>query len=159
MNNIDELKTNLYSNNWETSLDAADKLAELSTPIALSILIEGLKSNDISVRNASALGIREANNESAFLALWNRIVELGPDEQIGTLVYSMEATDCSNYLLEIINLYLNGNFEVENSSEVILTEQTFFVTDEELIAIKKELENHDMKIEDLSVKYKIKNEA
>ena len=152
----DQLKINLYSKDWKTSIAAADKLAELNTPLAISILIEGLKSNDNFIRNASSLGISEANNKSAYLALWNRILELGADEEIGTLVYSMETADCSNYLLEIIKLYYNGNYEVQNSASTILDEQTFILNNEELIAVNKELEKHEMTIEDFDIKYTIK---
>lgn len=155
LDNLEELESNLFSNDWEVSVDAADKLAGLNTPESIAVLIKAIDSDDNFIRNAAALGIREANNEVAFLALWNRIIELGPDEEIGTLVYSMEMADCSNYLLELINLYFNGNYEVENSTSVIINEQTFNLTKEELIKIKEELNNQDMTLEDLNVKYKL----
>ena len=156
---LEDLKNNLYSKDWKTSLKAADKLAELNTFSAISILIEGIKSEDNWIRNASALGIREAKNELAHIALWNRIIELGPYEEIGTLVYSMEKADCSNYLVELINLYIEGNYEVGNSTLTVMSEQTFKLNNEELTKIERILKKHGKIFEELKLKYSIINEA
>lgn len=122
---LDQLKANLYSDDWKTSLSAADRLAELRTIESIDILIEGLSSTNSSIRNSSALGIREVNSQRAFDALFNRIKELGVNEEIGTLVYSLESASCSDYLLELIDLYFNGNFEVKSSLTTIFNEQSF----------------------------------
>lgn len=75
------LKRKLFSENWKISLSAADELAYLNTKDAISILIEGLKSENNFFRNASALAIRDSNNNLAFNELWNRIIVLGPHEE------------------------------------------------------------------------------
>ncbi len=156
---LEDLKKNLYSKDWKTTLNAADKLAELNTFSAISILIEGIKSDDSRIRNASALGIRGAKNELAHIALWNRIIELGPNEEIGTLVYSMETADCSNYLVELFNINIKGNFEVKNSTLTIMSEQTFKLNNEELTKIERILKKHSKKFGELKLKFSIINEA
>lgn len=155
LEDISNLKTDLYSEDWETSLKASDTLAKLNRPETISILIVALNSENSWTRNSAALGIRKTNNNSAFRALLDRIKELGPDEEIGTLVYSLETGDCSKYLLNIIDLHFNGNFEVENATTTILNEQEFKLTTEEFEKLKLKLQDHGMTVEDLDIKYKI----
>jgi len=158
LEDISNLKTNLYSEDWETSLKASDTLARLNNPEAISVLIDALNSKNNWTRNSAALGIRETNNNYAFRALLERIKELGPHEEIGTLVYSLETVDCSEYLLDIIELHFNGNFEVENATTTILNEQEFKLSNEEFEKLKSKLQEYGMTVEDFDIKYKI-NEA
>ncbi len=93
---INQLKADLHSDKWETSLGSADRLSQLNTIESIDVLIDGLSSTNSFIRNASALGIRDADSKKAFDALFNRIKELGPNEEIGTLVYSLETANCNN---------------------------------------------------------------
>lgn len=148
----------MYSENWEESLSAADQLAAMHTDEAIAFLVEALDSNDNWIRNAASLGIREANNSSASKALLERIKELGTDEEIGTLVYSLETFDCSRNLLDIVNLYFDGNYEVKVSAKAIFEDQQFQLTQKELGKVTQRLEQEGTTIQALSIRYTI-NEA
>ena len=155
LENIKKLKENLYSNDWKISLHSSEKLAEINTPASIEILIDALKSNDNFIRNSASLGIREANNNKAFEALFNRIKELGPNEEIGTLVYSLEKFNCSQHLLEITDLYFKGNFEVKNAATTILNEQEFILSSKELVQLKEILKEYNMTLKGFKIKYKL----
>ena len=154
-----ELKSNLFNDNWDTSLKAADLLAKSNTNETIAILIEGLNSENNFIRNASALGIRNTNNQFAFNALWIRIMELGPNEEIGTLVYALEMADCSNYLIELLDLFFNSNFEVSHSVKTIIEQQIFYLNDDEYIKVYELLNSKKLTINQMGIKYKRKNEA
>lgn len=153
------LKRKLFLENWKISLSAADELAYLNTKDAISILIEGLKSENNFIRNASALGIRDSNNKLAFNELWNRIIELGPHEEIGTLIYAMEMADCSRFLLKMLELFFIGNYEVKSSVSTIIDKQIFLLTTEEMLKSEEILESNKLTFKCMNIKYKIINEA
>lgn len=155
MTDLQSIKDRLYSKNWEESLSAVDQLAAMHTEEAITILVEALDSTDNWIRNAASLGIREANNPSASKALLERIKELGTDEEIGTLVYSLETFDSSRNLLDIVNLYFNGNYEVKVSAKTILEDQQFQLTQNELEKVTQRLEQEGTTIQALGIRYMI----
>ncbi len=159
MKSLNELKNQLYSSDWNISLNSAERLAKLNSNKSVSILIEGLNSNNNFTRNACALGIRGMKNEYAFKELWNCIMKLGPYEEIGTLVYALEMSDCSCHLLELLSLYIDGNFEVENSIETIISEQIFKIKDVEESKLKKLILSNKLKLSHLKIITKKINEA
>jgi hypothetical protein len=158
MLDIEKLKGKLYSQNWEESLNAADQLAAIKSDESIAVLVQALKSDDNFIRNAASLGIRDADDSNASKALFDRIIELGAREEIGTLVYSLETFNCSRYLLEIINLYFEGTYEVQASTSTIMEEQIFTVSYGEFQQVAQRLKQEGMTVEELRIKYTI-NEA
>lgn len=153
-----ELKKMLFSDDWNESLDAADKLAEINSSKSIAILIEGIKSENNLIRNSAALGIRELRNNEAYKELWKRILELGPNGEVGTLVYSMEFADCSKYLSQLVNLFKHGNYEVQNMTHNIIYNQVFYVSENEYIRVKDLLVDLEFDFDDIKIEI-IKNEA
>lgn len=145
----------LYSQKWEESLNAADQLAAIKSDESIAILIQALKSDDNFIRNAASLGIREADDSIASKALFDRIIELGANEEIGTLVYSLETFDCSKYLMEIVNLYFDGNYEVQVSTLTIIEEQIFTLSYGEFQQVAQRLKQEGTTVEELRIKYTI----
>lgn len=148
---INQLKANLYSDVWKTSLEAADTLSELNTNEAIDILIDALSSENNFIRNASALGIREADSKKAFDALFNRIKELGPHEEIGTLVYSLETANCNDYIMDLIDFYFNGNLEVTSALTTIFNEQNFVLTKDSMNKLEAILKRNNTTIQNFKL--------
>ena len=90
--------------------------------------------------------------------LIKRIKELGPEEEIGTLVYALEDFDCSAILPDIVTLYLKGNFEVRQATTNILNKQSFKVTTKELNEIENELKDYEYSLDSFKVNYQLKGE-
>ncbi len=155
MHILKTLKDELYSSDWEISLNASDKLSEIYTPESIEILTDALQSSDNFIRNSGALGIRELKNQEAYKILLKRILELGPNEKIGTLVYSLEYADCKRNLDDLIELFLKGNYEVRMGLNEIFTEQTFELTNEELKNIQLKLNQEDLTINELGIRFVI----
>jgi hypothetical protein len=155
---IFKLREEIKSNVWETCLSAADRLADMGTEESVQLLVDYLQSNENFTRNAAALGLMRTGNQKYLSPLINRIKELGPQEEIGTLVYALESFDCNTILLDIVSLYLEGNFEVRQATTNILNEQSFQVTKKELEKIEKQLEDHDYALDSFKINYQINSE-
>ena len=145
---ITQLEQDLFSNNWETSLNAADRLAEIGSDESINTLIKALASDNNFTRNAAALGIRELNSKNAFYALYNRILELGPNEEIGTLLYGLETSEDASFLIELVEFFFLGNYEVKHSIKTIFDKQidNLSLINTKLVAEK--LATHKMTIND-----------
>ena len=146
-----QLKTDLHSGKWETALDAADRLSQLNTTESIDVLIDGLSSTNSFIRNASALGIRDTDSKKAFDALFNRIKELWPNEEIGTLVYCLETANCNDYLIDLIDFYFNGSFEVKSSITTIFNEQNFVQTKDNINRLQDILKLNNTTIQDFNI--------
>jgi hypothetical protein len=85
----------------------------------------------------------------------NRIKELGPDEEIGTLVYALEDFDCSLNLFDIAELYLRGNAEVQMGTTTILNEQKFKLTKQELKRVRDLLNKFNYSLDGFKISYEI----
>jgi len=155
MSKVAELKKQFESNDWKIRLKASDELAAIGTVESLSFLRDQLKSEDNWIRNAAVLGLMETRKQQFFKAIVDRISELGFHEEIGTMVYALKNFDCSNELLFICKLYLNGNAEVQMSTSTILAEQKFRVTEDELLSTLQLLNEHELKTEDFKIKYEL----
>lgn len=154
---LEKLKEQIKSDDWDTCLSAVDRLAQIDSTESTNILLDMLKSGDSQIRNLAAVAMRESKNQKYFGPLIKRINELGPSGQIGTLVYALELLDCSHNLFDIANLNLNSgtNLEVKHSTTVILNEQDFLVTKDELKKVNELLDKFDFDIQGFDVKYKI----
>ena len=144
------------SSTWEVKLEVADKIAKLNSEEGNLFLVEQLESDDVLTRNAAALGIRETHNNYFLEPLMTRITSLGLHENIGTLVYALENLNCSNQLVHIIALYINGSAEVKMSTSTILQEQEFNISKLDKENIDLELKKDNQTLDGLKIKYSIK---
>lgn len=144
------------SSTWEVKLEVADKIAKLNSEEGNLFLVEQLESDDVLTRNAAALGIRETHSNYFLEPLMTRITNLGLHENIGTLVYALENLNCSNHLVHIIALYINGSTEVKMSTSTILQEQEFNISKLDKENIDVELKKDNQTLDGLKIKYSIK---
>ena len=156
---MQDLFEKFNSSDFELSQNAADEIARRNTREGNEFLIKQLSSNDNLKRNTSALGMSESRNEFFKEPLLQRILELGTKEDIGTLVYALESFDCSDLLVEIIKLHVNGSDEVKMGTSTILLEQKFKISEQEKNIINQELNKDDWTIDELEINYKIRKDA
>jgi len=152
---INILKEQINSDDWGTSLSAADRLGDIGTEESVQLLLDTLKSNDNFKRNAAALGLMRTKNQRCFAPLMNRIKELGTDEEIGTLVYALEDFDCSSNLYDIVNLYVRGNAEVQMGTTTILNDQKFKLTKQEMKRVRDLLNEFNYSLDGFKISYEI----
>ena len=154
---LETLKERIKSEDWDTCKSAVDRLAVIDSVESTNILLDMLKSNDSQVRNLAAIAMRDSKDQKYLNPIIQRLKELGPQGQIGTLVYALENLDCSRNLYDIANLNLNSgtNLEVKHSTTVILNEQTFRLTNSELEKVKEMLDRFDFSIEGFDTKYEV----
>ena len=92
-------------------------------------LIEHLKSTDGRTRDRAALTLKDAGDPRAVQPLITAICVPENENNRGTLVYALGAFDCSDHIDLLVNLVLNGNYEVSSCA--------FSIIDETAIPTKK----------------------
>lgn len=118
-----ELLRLLASADSREIIGAAQELASRHEGTASSRLLEVLRaSGDAIVRNAVALALSDLKEPRAFEA----IVDLLKDDRTlksrGTLLYALEAYDCSPILPLLVEFVIEGNFEVSREALARISE-------------------------------------
>lgn len=112
-----DLLEQLKSGDFQKIIGAASELASRQEVSAVPLILEVLRTtNDASVRNATALAISDLKHPSGFDVL----VALLKDERTranrGTLLYAIDAYDCSPILQLLVDFVIDGNFEVSRQA-------------------------------------------
>ena len=142
--NIDEietLKSNIFSNDWELVKASANRLAKIGGDIVVTFLISLLKLNDAGIRNRAALALEELSDQRALEPLLEAIFKKENHNYNGTLVFALESLDCSNKLKEIFTILFHESYEAKISASAILSEQTFEFNEQDLLDIKQMWDN------------------
>lgn len=154
MGKTEELQDQFNSEVWEIRLHAAESHASINSRQSLSFLQDQLNSLNNWKRNAAALALMETRNQDLFLPIFNRIIELGPKQDISTLVFALENFDCSRHLHRIIQFHVYGNAEVRMSTTTILMAQTFKTDSEERQTIERFIDDHE-DLKKMKIKYSV----
>ncbi len=159
MKDYREIINQLYSENWDESLEASDRLVKIyeSNNQIVDLLIEVLENAESdNAINATALALREISDNKAFDALLKAIEKRKSSNNISTLVYALENYNCKNHFLDIFSLFVFSNkADVMLSSYNILTEQVFEVSREDLNIAQKILNNSGLSYEDKDIAHNI----
>jgi hypothetical protein len=150
---IAQLKKDLFSDNWDTAKSASDGLAEIGSPEVINFFISLLEQDNANIRNVAALGLRKLSDNQALEPLFRAINKKENENNRGTMVYALQTLDCSHKLPELFDLLFYGNFEVKMGVSVILDEQTFEFTRQDLYDILhkwEDLQRHPEKSSDLT---------
>lgn len=112
-----ELLQQLDSSDVDVVASAARELASHNEASATRQLLELLRTTDNPlIRNAAALALSDMKEPQAF----NVLVDLLRDERTrqnrGTLLYALGAYDCSSLLPLLVDLVIEGNFEVSRQA-------------------------------------------
>ena len=142
---IDELIAKIKSDTWDEKRIAGNALALVPTPKVVMALVSLLYSDNVDVRNATALALRKIRSKKAVPFLIEAIKRPRNKDHIGTLVYALETHDCSKYFLEIIKLALSVRPFVSASAVTILTKQGFWMKNKDVDKALKLLNNAILK--------------
>jgi hypothetical protein len=134
---IESLKQNMFSDDWELVKSSADKLGEIGGEEITDFLISLLKSENSGLRNRAALALEEIKNNRAVEPLLEAIFKKENHNYNGTMVFALESLDCSRNLKDIFRILFYESFEAKISAYRILTEQKFDFTQEDLTEIKQ----------------------
>lgn len=138
--------------------EVADEITRRNSSDGNQFLIDQLSSIDPLIRNTVALAIHDSGNIVFKEPLLKRIKQLGTKEEIGTLVFGLESFDCSDILVDIIKLHVNGNPEIKMGTSTILSEQKFLINEQEKEIINQELKKDDWTLDELEIEYSIKKD-
>jgi hypothetical protein len=134
---IEKLKKDIFSDNWELALSSADRLGKIGNDEEIDFLISLLLSDKSSMRNLAALGLRDNKIDRAIDPLLKAIFIKENYNNNGTMVYALELLDCSKKLVEIFKILFYQGFEAKLHSYSILSEQTFEFANQDLKEIKR----------------------
>jgi len=122
MNNLksattSELISHIESGDSQRIIEAARELASRQEVSANPYMLDVLqKTNDATVRNAVALALSDLKDPSTFDVLVSLLNNERTRANRGTLLYAIGAYDCSPILPLLVDLVIEGNFEVSRQA-------------------------------------------
>jgi hypothetical protein len=158
---IEQLKKNIFSSDRELVKSSADKLGEIGGDEITDFLISLLELDDSGIRDRAALALEQIGDNKAVEPLLKSIFK-NPNYN-GTLVFALESLDCSKHLTDIFRILFSDAYEAKMSAIAILNTQTFDFTSQDLHEINTMWEDcklHPEKcpeIEDYEVKKEIQD--
>ncbi len=134
---IDFLKKNIFSDDWDLVKKSAQRLGELGGKDITDFLISLIEQSDSGIRNRAALALEEIRDERALEPLLKSINKKENFNFNGTMVFALESSDCSKHLVEIFEILFYQTYESKMSAMSILDTQIFEFTKNDLINIEK----------------------
>ena len=157
---IDYLKKNIFSDDWELVKKSARRLGKLGGKDITDFLISLLEQSNSGIRNRAALALEEIRDDKALKPLLKSIKKKKNFNYNGTMVFALESLDCSKHLIEIFEILFYQTYESKMSAMSILDTQIFEFTKDDLINIEKmwkdcllnpdkcpEIKNEEVKLE------------
>ena len=134
---IDKLKSEIFSDNSDKMKAAADRLFEIGGRENVDYLIGLLDQKNSKIRDIVALLIRDNGLNEALEPLLKSINKKEFKGYTGTMVYALEKLDCSKKFNELFDLLFDeSSYEVQNHVLSILNEQIFEFTQADLLRVK-----------------------
>lgn len=134
---FEQLKKDIFSEDWELVKSAADRLGEIGGDEVVDFLISLLSLENSGIRNRAALALRDIGDNKAVKPLLKAIFKKENLNYNGTMVYALEALDCSKNLKEIFKILFYQGAEAKLSADTILSEQIFTFYREDILIIKR----------------------
>ena len=133
---IEQLKKNIFSDDWELVKSSADKLGKIGGNEVVDFLISLLLLDDSGIRNRAALALENLKDNKSLEPLLAAIFKKENHNYNGTLVFALESLDCSEKLKEIFRILFYESYEAKMGADTILSEQEFNFNQEDLIEIQ-----------------------
>jgi len=133
---IEELKKNVFSDDWELVKSSADRLGQIGGDEVVDFLISLLALDNSSIRNRAALALEDIKDNRALEPLLTAIFKKENLNYNGTMVFALESLDCRQKLKEIFKIFFYQGYEAKMSAHAILSEQIFECTEDDLYDIK-----------------------
>jgi predicted DNA-binding protein len=107
----------------------ADKLAQIGTKEVIQALLEVLKSEDIEDAYLAARALsRMENNQEALVSLFEVIHDKKNQNRNGGFVQMLEGFDLTESFVDILRIYLFGNFKASQLAKDFLDSVEFEIT-------------------------------
>jgi hypothetical protein len=104
-------------NDISEAITIIEEIGEQKNIEALPFLIETLKNtSNHNLRNCIALALRDIGSEEAVEPILSMLIDPITVGNRGTLLYALVPFDCSAYIELIVDLMINGNWEVRHNS-------------------------------------------
>jgi HEAT repeat protein len=132
---IDKLKADMFSADFQVVKNAAETLGKIGGDDVLEFLISLLEVDDPSIRNRAALALEDIKDNRALDPLLRAIFKKENHNSNGTMVFALQALDCSKYLIQIFRILLFETYESKLSAYHILRDQEFCVRSTEVFEI------------------------
>jgi HEAT repeat protein len=134
---INQLKENMFSDDWKTVKISADRLGKIGGKEVTDFLISLLDLNNPDIRNRAALALEDIKDNRALDPLLNAIFKKENHNYNGTMVFALESLDCSKKLKEIFKILFFETYESKISAYAILCDQTFDFTEQDLVDVQQ----------------------
>ena len=134
---IEKLKKDIFSDDWELVKSSANRLGEIGGDDVVDFLISLISLDDSSIRNRAALALEQIKDNRALEPLLIAILKKENHNYNGTMVFALESLDCSRKLKEIFRILFYETYEAKLSANAILSEQIFEFTEQDLLDIQK----------------------
>jgi len=134
---LEILKQNILSDDWELVKGSADGLATIGGDDVVEFLISLLESENPITRNGAALALEQIGDNRAVEPLLKAVFKKENHGCNGTMVFALESLDCSSKLKEIFKILFYETYEARMSAESILSEQVFEFTRDDLNEISE----------------------
>ena len=114
---IEELKKNIYENNSKEVLKLIEIIGNEKNELALPILLDLFETTDDSIlRNKIALALSDIGNSMVVEPIIKMIFNPKAQRSRGTLIYSLNNFECSQYTKLFINLLSDRSLEVSREA-------------------------------------------
>ncbi len=138
---IAQLKSDFLGGDAQLARRAWDQLATKAGDEGRDFLISSLGSSDPQIRNRVALGIHESKDQRALTPLLRAILAPQNKNYNGTLVFALEALDCTAHFQEVFDILFYQSYEAKMSAAAILSEQSFIVNTGSIQSVKQKWED------------------
>ncbi len=137
---IAQLKSDFLSGDDQLARRASDQLATKAGDDGRDFLISSLGASTSRIRHLAALGIYESKDQRALKPLLRAILDPQNKNYTGTLVFALEALDCTDHLREVFDILFYQSYEAKMSAAAILSEQSFIVDNSLIQSIRSKWE-------------------
>lgn len=137
---IAHLKSDFLSGDDQLARRASDQLATKVGDDGRDFLISSLGASNSRIRDLAALGIHESKDQRALKPLLRAIFDPQNKNYTGTLVFALEALDCTAHLQEVFDILFYQSYEAKMGAADILSEQSFIVDSGAIQSIMKKWE-------------------
>jgi len=139
---FEKLSRDLYSNDWDKIIFAADELARLGGDENITVLISAISSSFPDTTCAAALALRKLKVEQAKLPLIEAIKNPINKDETTPLMLALINLDNRDLWLFFIHMALYGNYGTQSLALSALQENSFIIDQTQIVVAKNEISSY-----------------
>ncbi|NEW04681.1 HEAT repeat domain-containing protein [Paenibacillus sp. SYP-B3998] len=118
---LNELQIAINENNIDLAISIVEEIGNTRVIEAVPVLIHFLLNTEENIlRNAIAIALSDIGSEEAVEPLISLLKSPKTIKSRGTILYALESFDCSVHAELLLDLLINGNFEVSRQAFLLL---------------------------------------